>query len=158
MKHGTRPPTRRRGDWPIALGLLALSLVLAGSAAAGPPRVPSPQEQLDFGVAMAKRGLWSEAHFRFNEALRQRPEDPRILNNLAVASEALGRFEAALDYYQRALKANPGSRELKRNYTRFLEFYQGFKPQEEGKAGETTPSPDAPAEGDAASSDDAPPA
>ncbi len=90
----------------------------------------SPQAQLAFGVEMAKRGLWSEALFRFKQANRKSPGSPRILNNMAVAYEALGNFEKALDYYQEAIRSDPGNRELKRNYSRFVEFYRAFKPAE----------------------------
>lgn len=90
----------------------------------------SPEAQLAFGVEMAKRGLWSEALFRFKQANRKKPGNPRILNNLAVAYEALGNFEKALDFYQEAIRSDPGNRELKRNYSRFVEFYRAFKPAE----------------------------
>ncbi len=88
-------------------------------------------EQLAFGVQMAKRGLWSEALFRFRQAEKARPGDARVLNNLAVAYEAVGLFDEALQTYQAALKVEPANRELRRNYARFIEFYQAFKPEEE---------------------------
>lgn len=90
----------------------------------------SPEAQLAFGVKMAKRGLWSEALFRFKQASRQDPGNSHILNNMAVAYEALGNFEKALDSYQEAIKSDPGNRDLKRNYSRFVEFYRAFKPAE----------------------------
>ncbi len=90
----------------------------------------SPEAQLAFGVQMAKRGLWSEALFRFKQAGRKDPGNSHILNNMAVAYEALGNFEKALDYYQEAIRADPANRELKRNYSRFVEFYRAFKPAE----------------------------
>ncbi len=52
-----------------------------------------------------------------------------------MASEAVGRFEEAMAYYQEALRAAPGNKELKRNYARFIEFYQGFKPDEAAEEG-----------------------
>ena len=90
----------------------------------------SPAAQVAFGVEMAKRGLWSEALFRFKQAARRDPGNPRILNNMAVAYEALGNFEKALDYYQDAIRSDPSNRELKRNYSRFVEFYRAFKPDQ----------------------------
>ena len=80
---------------------------------------------------MAKRGLWSEALFRFRQSEKTRPGNPRVLNNLAVAYEAVGLFDEALETYKAALKVDPGNRELRRNYARFIEFYQAFKPDEE---------------------------
>jgi Tfp pilus assembly protein PilF len=88
---------------------------------------------------MAKRGLWNEALFRFKKALSENPGDARILNNLAVAYEAVGLFDEALVYYQKAVKVEPGNAQLKRNYARFVEFYQSFRPDDsksEGEAGE----------------------
>ena len=105
---------------------------LVAAALLGPtPPLAAADEQLAFGVDMAKRGLWSEALFRFRQAEKAQPGNPRVLNNLAVAYEAVGLFEEALATYQQALKADPANRELRRNYARFIEFYQAFKPEEE---------------------------
>lgn len=104
-----------------------LVIVLCGAR-----KAPDTQaEQLNFGVKMAQRGLWSEALFRFKQAERLRPGDSRVLNNMAVAYEALGNFEKALDYYQDAIKSDPTNKDLKRNYSRFVEFYRAFKPAEQ---------------------------
>jgi len=90
---------------------------------------------------MARRGLWREALFRFNQAARLDPDNPRIYNNLAVAYEATGEFDKALEFYQKALRAAPDNREARGNYARFVEFYQAFR-SKEGAAGNTgTPPP-----------------
>lgn len=106
------------------LALCGLFIVLF----AGRKSPETPAAQLEFGVEMAKRGLWSEALFRFKQAERANPGDPRILNNMAVSFEALGQFDKALDFYQRAIKADRGNSDLRRNYSRFIEFYRAFKP------------------------------
>ncbi len=67
-------------------------------------------------------------------AAELRPGDSKVLNNLAVAYEAVGQYENALLAYKEALKADAANRELKRNYSRFVEFYQAFKPAEEQPA------------------------
>ncbi len=100
----------------------------------GPAPLQAADEQLAFGVKMAKRGLWSEALFRFRQAEKAQPGNPRVLNNLAVAYEAVGLFDQALETYKEALKADSANRELRRNYARFIEFYQAFKPDEEPEA------------------------
>jgi Flp pilus assembly protein TadD len=110
--------------WILGTGLAALPT--ASHAA----RKPQARSQLQFGVDMARRGLWNEALFRFQRALEARPNDAEILNNIAVAYEALGLFEEALEAYGTALAAAPGNRDLRANYSRFLEFYQSFKPAE----------------------------
>ncbi len=129
------PSTRR----PAALAsaftfvLLALAALVAplpggtGTAFAA----DSADAQIDFGVEMARRGLWSEALFRFKQAERLEPASFRVYNNLAVAYEANGLFDQALAYYQKALKIEPSNRELRRNYSRFIEFYQSFRPRDE---------------------------
>lgn len=86
---------------------------------------------IEFGVDMARKGLWSEALFRFQQADKARPNDGQILNNMAVAYEAVGNYEKALECYQKALRADPANRELKRNYSAFSQFYQAFRPVEE---------------------------
>jgi len=114
----------------LCAALAALPLLLAGCGNHyGHPDKPS--SQLAFGVDMARHGLWSEALFRFHEAERLDPGNPRVQNNLGVAYEAAGEYDKALDYYKKALKLDPNSKELRANYSRFVEFYQGFKPTEQ---------------------------
>lgn len=134
-----REPFRQRAAI-LTLAILPLLLTACGG---GYGRPEQPGSQLAFGVDMARRGLWSEALFRFHQAERLDPNNPRVYNNLAVAYEATGDFDKALEYYQRALRTSPENRELRANYTRFVEFYQGFKPQDqkEGAAAGTPPAP-----------------
>lgn len=121
--------SRCRRRLVVSLGVAAL----AAAAMLAPAPLGAADDQLAFGVKMAKRGLWSEALFRFRQAEKTQPANPRVLNNLAVAYEAVGLFEEALETYKAALKADPANRELRRNYARFIEFYQAFKPQEEAE-------------------------
>jgi len=139
-----RPSMRRfisRSARPaIVVAVLCLGSVTASLAA-------DRGQQLAFGVDMAKRGLWAEALFRFQRADREDPGNPKILNNLAVSYEAVGQFDKALELYRQAVKLDPNNADLKRNYARFVEFYQSFRPKEEseqddGKAGEA-PEPSA---------------
>lgn len=130
------PPTLRlRARLFRPCFVLLCTLALAASPAVLAQRKPATaKEQLQFGIEMAQQSLWSEALFRFRQAERLTDgESARIFNNLAVALEALGQFDDALDYYRRALRLEPENRGLKRNYARFAEFYQSYKP-----AGEET--------------------
>jgi tetratricopeptide (TPR) repeat protein len=122
----------------VSLALVpALALLACGSSHRSPTTAES---QLRFGVDMAKRGLWSEAFFRFQQAQRlQGGADPKVLNNLAVASEALGKFDQALDYYKQALQLAPGDPEAKANYDRFVSFYESFRARGEDKEGKAVP-------------------
>ncbi|MCL4838365.1 MAG: tetratricopeptide repeat protein [Thermoanaerobaculia bacterium] len=110
----------------LTLLLLALAMVSAGCGSARTARQASSQSQ--FGIEMARRGLWSEALFRFQAAAAERPGDARLLNNKAVALEALGRFDEAMEAYREALRLAPGNRQVRQNHTRFTEFYQGYRP------------------------------
>jgi tetratricopeptide (TPR) repeat protein len=113
--------------------LLSMAAVLAISVLALPSALEAADDagkQLKFGTDMARRGLWSEALFRFRQADRLDPGNAHILNNMAVSYEALGLFDKALETYQAALKAGPDDRELRTNYASFVEFYQNFRPRE----------------------------
>jgi tetratricopeptide (TPR) repeat protein len=145
---------------PFRLASLAalLSMTIACGGRADPHTAAS---QTAFGVRMAEKGLWSEAIFRFQQAERLAGgSDPEVLNNLAVASEALGRFEDALSYYRRALEQAPGNRDLKANYDRFVSFYESYRARaEEAPAAPAAGATDPPATPEAppASPSEAPP-
>ena len=116
---------------PLRLVSLATVLVpLLACGGGGSPSANTAADQISFGVRMAERGLWSEALFRFEQAQRAGSgSDAQVLNNLAVAHEALGRFDEALGFYRQALELAPGDRELKSNYDRFVSFYESFRAQ-----------------------------
>jgi len=122
---------------------LALAALLAVACSSAAPQ-ESAKSQLSFGAQMAQRGLWNEALFRFRQAQRLGASNPRVWNNLAVAYEATGNYDEALKSYRKALELGPGDTEIKRNYSRFVEFYQSFKPKKDAKdakgaKGETAP-------------------
>jgi tetratricopeptide (TPR) repeat protein len=112
----------------VFLFLFAALLPLAACGSSG-NRQPDQQAsaQLSFGVDMARQGLWKEALFRFTEAERLDPNNARIHSNLGVAYEASGQFDKALSSYQKALQLAPNDKGIRANYSRFVEFYQGFK-------------------------------
>ncbi|QQR75169.1 MAG: tetratricopeptide repeat protein [Holophagales bacterium] len=112
-----------------SIGFAALLLAVAFVSGGASRPAAEARSQLGFGIDMARRGLWNEAVFRFEAARRLSPDNFRILNDLAVAYEAVGRFEDALEAYRAALKVEPGSRQAKQNYARFVEFYQSFRPK-----------------------------
>jgi hypothetical protein len=123
-------PTRAR---LVSLALLLVLPLLGCGSSHG--AVVTADSQIGFGVSMAKRGLWSEAFFRFQQAQRlEGGSTPRLLNNLAVASEALGKFDQALDFYKQGLQQAPGDPELKANYDRFVSFYESFRARGDQKA------------------------
>jgi Tfp pilus assembly protein PilF len=122
---------------PSRAATVCLSAALLALAACGGYQRPEQAaSQLSFGVDMARRGLWDEALFRFTEAEKLDPENPRIASNIGVAYEASGQFDKALSYYQKALKLAPNDKEIRTNYGRFVEFYQGFKGEKTAKSGD----------------------
>ncbi|MCS7181793.1 MAG: tetratricopeptide repeat protein [Thermoanaerobaculum sp.] len=108
--------------WRVLLGVL----VLLGVGCASQPGGGAAGEQLRQGVEAAVAGLWQEAAFRFERARALGGETPELLNNLAVAYEALGRYEEALATYKRALELAPNNSRIRRNYGRFAEFYASY--------------------------------
>lgn len=105
--------------------VLAASL-FAGVVSAGDPQAKEAEAEMKFGFKAARRGYWQEALMRFKHANELTPNQPRILNNIAVAQEANGLYEMALLTYQEGLALDPNNSSLRRNYTRFQEFYASY--------------------------------
>jgi Flp pilus assembly protein TadD len=116
--------------WVVVLGLAIIS---GACATSGKPQASAHAEMRE-GVKAAQRGYWQEALFRFERARNVKPTDGEILNDLAVAFEALGRYAEALATYKQALQDTPKSSIIRKNYARFAEFYtsyaKGVKPKE----------------------------
>jgi tetratricopeptide (TPR) repeat protein len=93
----------------------------AGDSAAG-----QAKNELKWGLNAAKRGYWLEALNRFQKANQLVPDRPHVLNNIAVALEASGRFEDALLTYETALSIAPSDQVVRRNYAQFKEFYDTY--------------------------------
>ncbi len=97
---------------------------------------------MQFGVKAAKDGLWREALFRWEKALKLDPTNVRLLNNLAVAYETAGDFQKAEALYQQALHGDPGNRDIKQNYDLFMSYYKQIQSRQEKHA--APPAPPAP--------------
>jgi tetratricopeptide (TPR) repeat protein len=106
--------------------LPVLLLMAAGTASGGGGSGPDAKDEMQLGVKAARRGYWQEALTRFERASQKRPDDPEILNNVAVALEAVGRYDEAMATYQRAISLDPGDRNLQRNLLLFNEFYDNY--------------------------------
>ncbi len=110
-----------------------IGLLGPGHAVAGDGTKNEAQAEMKWGYKVARRGYWQEALIRFQRANDLTPNQPRILNNIAVAQEANGLFEDALLSYQTGLAIAPNNDALRRNYMRFQEFYNTYiaKPEKE---------------------------
>jgi Flp pilus assembly protein TadD len=116
----------RNGFRMVMVATMALTAMVATEAVAGDRARKEAKAEMQWGFKAAKRGYWQEALMRFENANKLTPDSPRILNNIAVAQEANGMFEEALLTYQTALTINSRDEALRRNYTRFQEFYTTY--------------------------------
>ena len=115
---------RSRIRMAAAAGLAAV-LALAALASEG--------KVLRFAAEMARDGNWREARYRWQQAVAENPDNPRVLNNLAVAQEVLGEADAARRHYESALQVEPGNTAITENYGSFRRFQEselgeGFDP------------------------------
>jgi Tfp pilus assembly protein PilF len=111
--------------------LAALLIVTACGSSRGD--LSSAETQRRFGVRMARMNLWREAMFRFKRATEIEPANAMAHNNLAVAYEATGDFDAALREYREALRLDRSNEYIQKNYSRFVEFTQKSKKREAAK-------------------------
>jgi Flp pilus assembly protein TadD len=100
--------------------LLVLPLVALLATSPGPDRDRS-RDELDFGIDVARKGLWREARFRFERAVTLRPDSADARNNLAIALEQEGAFDRARAEYEQALKLEPDNLYIQQNYDLFRE-------------------------------------
>jgi hypothetical protein len=82
------------------------------------------KQNLRFAARMAESGNWREARYRWELVRQEQSQNPRLLNNLAVASEALGEIDGARDLYERALALSPDDDRIRDNRNRFLRTLQ----------------------------------
>ena len=129
----------------LALAFLA---VVGGGCRSGSNDPATVQE--NFGVRMAKMNLWREAMFRFQRAVEMNPQDAMAHNNLAVALEANGDFDAAAKAYREAMRLDRSNEYIQKNYSRFVEFTTRDKRRQQRQPSAQTAAsaaePDEPAE------------
>ena len=78
--------------------------------------------QVDFGIAVAQKGLWREAIYRWERASRIDPSYAAAWNNLGIAYEHEGLFEEAREAYEKALDLEPNNIMIQQNYDLFREI------------------------------------
>jgi Flp pilus assembly protein TadD len=119
--------------------IAAVGLVALVGCASGRGQVRLAEDEARLGVAASQKGFWQEAHFRFDRARALRSNNAEILNNLAVSLEALGRYDEALTIYKRALEIAPKDVYIRRNYSRFAEFFSSYARGVKPKGGSNAP-------------------
>ena len=118
------------------VALLVLPFAVSGCRS-GNGDLSDAHTQRSFGVRMAKMNLWREAMFRFRRATQIEPDNAMAHNNLAVAYEATGDFDAAAKEYREALRLDRSNEYIQKNYSRYVEFMQRGK-KREGKPATAT--------------------
>lgn len=114
--------------------VLAVLLLLPAAAAARDREGPSDKDvkqMIEFGIRLGRQGLWKEALYRFQEALRYDPENPKLLNNIAVALESQGDLEGAREFYMKARELDDSARYIERNIADFEELFTALQQYEE---------------------------
>lgn len=118
---------RRCPYLPVLCAGLGLAAAIGSEALARPPEGGTRADRtaqarverdLKFASEMALQGLWREALFRWERVLGARPDDPRLLNNIGVAREALGDREGARQAYERAIALSM-ERQIEDNFVHF---------------------------------------
>jgi Tfp pilus assembly protein PilF len=132
----------------VLVALLVLPLAIAGCRSGGGD-LSDASTQRRFGVRMARMNLWREAMFRFRRATQIEPDNAMAHNNLAVAYEATGDFDAAAKEYREALRLDRSNEYIQKNYSRFVEFMQRGKKREQKPAVAATTTTQAPVTGTA---------
>src|SRR5213596_3843467 len=68
---------------------------------------PQRLDYLNEALALERQGDFDAALTSYRLALRDHPQDPRILQNMAIAFSRTGRLNEAIGAYRRALELDP---------------------------------------------------
>jgi Tfp pilus assembly protein PilF len=104
------------------LPVFALLLLTAGAAPLAADARSDAKKQVEFGIAVAQRGLWREAIYRWERAVTIDPTYAAAHNNLAIAYEHEGELEKARTAYEKAIGLEPDNSFIKQNYELFKEI------------------------------------
>ena len=114
---------------------VAFALALAAIALPRPAASQSEdlaRKQVEFGVEVARIGLWKEAVYRWQRAVELDPSNASARNNLGVAYEQAGQFDLADEQYRRALDLDSNNVYIRQNFELFREAYEKRKRKDEG--------------------------
>jgi type IV pilus assembly protein PilF len=102
--------------------LFAIWLVAATPVVASADARSDAKAQVEFGIAVAQKGLWKEALYRWERATQIDPSYAAAYNNLAVAYEQSGDFDRARKAYERATELEPNNLQIRQNFDLFKEI------------------------------------
>ncbi|MDP1570253.1 MAG: tetratricopeptide repeat protein [Vicinamibacterales bacterium] len=103
------------------LALIVLLLVTTAAPVLADARGDA-RKQVEFGIAVAQKGLWREAIYRWIRATELDPTYAQAFNNLAVAYEQEGELPKAREAYERALALEPNNLLIQQNFDLFKEI------------------------------------
>ena len=101
--------------------LLVMLLAISAAPLAADARSDA-KKQVEFGIAVAQRGLWREAIYRWERAAQIDPSYAAAHNNLAIAYEHEGELNKARAAYEKAIELEPNNSFIKQNYELFKEI------------------------------------
>jgi len=104
---------------------LATVLALVAAVSASPVFADARSEaraQVEFGIAVAQKGLWREAIYRWEKAVEIDPTYAEAFNDLAIAYEHEGQLDKARKAYEKALEIDPHNSQIQQNYDLFKEI------------------------------------
>ncbi len=102
--------------------LLIVMLLAVSAAPLAADARSDAKKQVEFGIAVAQRGLWREAIYRWERAAKIDPSYAAAHNNLAIAYEHEGELVKARAAYEKALEIEPNNSFIKQNYELFKEI------------------------------------
>ncbi len=102
---------------------LTAALLPTVTVSAGADEREDAKAQVEFGIEVAQSGLWQEAIYRWARASVIDPDYAAAWNNLGIAYEQDGRFDAALEAYEKALDLEPDNLMIQQNYDLFREIH-----------------------------------
>ena len=106
----------------VRAGVVVASLALAAVSPAFADARSEARSQVEFGIAVAQKGLWKEALLRWERATQIDPAYAAAYNNLAVAYEQMGQIEKARQAYEKAVELEPSNDLIRQNYDLFKEI------------------------------------
>ncbi len=104
----------------VTLALVVFAL--ASGTLFAESRSKQARAEAEFGIAVAQKGLWREALYRWEKAVELDPQYAAAYNNLAIAYEHEGEFAKARKAYEKALELDPKNNFIRQNYEFFKEI------------------------------------